>query len=118
VDPDHRTVWNLTGEDFVGERVLEIFLHGALQRPCAIDRVVTDAPEPGARGIGEVEPDLAILEQLREPRDLDVDDRAHVAGTEAVEQDDLVEAVEKLGPEMRANHLHHLRLDLLYRLVL
>jgi hypothetical protein len=30
-----------------------------------------------------------------------------------VEQDDLVEPVEEFGPEMAADHLHHLRLDIL-----
>ena len=70
-------------EDLVGERVLQIFLHRALQRPCAIYGVIADPAEPRARGIGEIEPDLAVLEQLLKPRDLDIDDRAHVPGTQA-----------------------------------
>src|SRR3546814_9822890 len=50
-------------------------------------------------------------------RDLDVDDRAHVLLPQPVEEDDLVQPVQELGPEMRPHHLHHLRLGLLYGLV-
>jgi hypothetical protein len=42
------------------------------------------------------------------PRELDLDDPAHLALLQAVEQDDLVDAVEEFGPEMRPHHPHHL----------
>ena len=75
-------------------------------------RAIADAPEPGARGGGQVERDLAVVEQVLEPRDLDVDDRPHVPRAEAVEQDDLIEAIEELGAEMAAIDVNDLALDL------
>src|SRR3546814_6737852 len=48
-------------------------------------------------------------------RDLDVDDRAHVLLPQPVEEADLVQPVQQLGPEMRPHHLHHLRPGLLDR---
>src|SRR5688572_19578629 len=50
VDLDDRTVMDAAGKNFVGQGVLQIFLHRALQRSRAIDRIVADPPEPGARG--------------------------------------------------------------------
>src|SRR6185369_9423308 len=118
VHANKRAVGNFAGENFIGERVLQIFLHRALERPGAIDRVVSHTPEPRPGSVGQVQTDLAVLEQLLQARQLDIDDRPHVTGAQAVEQDDLVEAIEELGPEMPAHHLHHLRLDLLHRFVL
>ena len=65
---------------------------------------------------GEVKDDLPILEEVLDARDLNVDDRTHVGLAEAVEQNDLIEPVEEFRPEMRAHHLHHLRVDALDRL--
>ena len=53
----------------------------------------------------------ALLQQLAEARDLDVDDRRHVFLAEPVEQDDLVEPVEEFGAKMRAHDFHYLWLD-------
>src|SRR5207342_639242 len=78
VDTHGRSVGDLAGDDLVGQWILQIFLHRALERPRAIDRVVTHAAEPGPRRVGQLELDLAVLEQLAEPRELNIDDRAHV----------------------------------------
>ena len=78
VDLDRLAVRDLAAQDRVGERVLEIFLDRALQRPRAVDRIVADPAEPGAGAVGELEHDLAVLEQLLDVGDLDVDDRAHM----------------------------------------
>ena len=45
-----------------------------------------------------------------EPRELDVDDRAQVLARERVEDDDLVDAVQELGPEVLAERLEHVAL--------
>ena len=52
--------------------------------------------------------DLAILEQLLQPRDLDVDDASHLLALEPMEQDDLVHAIEKFRAEACAHHAHDL----------
>src|ERR1700704_5091113 len=57
--------------------------------------------EPVARRGIEREHDLALLQELLQPAELDFDDPAHLALLQAVEQDDLVDAVEELGSEMR-----------------
>ncbi len=77
-----------------------MFLDRALERPGAVHRIVADPAEPGAGAIGQLDPDLAVVEQLLEPADLDVDDRPHVAGRQPVEQDDLVQPVEEFRPEV------------------
>src|SRR3546814_10654705 len=51
VDLDRLTVLDLALQDQVGERVLQIFLYRALQRPRAIDGIIADAAEPCARGV-------------------------------------------------------------------
>src|SRR3546814_2957860 len=53
VDLDRLTVLDLALQDQVGERVLQIFLYRALQRPRAIDGIIADAAEPCARGRSE-----------------------------------------------------------------
>ena len=68
-------VGDLAGEDLVGERVLHLALDDALQRPRAVDRVVALLGEPGPRRLVEVERDLAVVEELLQPLQLDVDDR-------------------------------------------
>ena len=45
---------------------------------------------------------------------LNIDDRGHMIGAQTVEQYDLVQAVQKFGPEMRAHDLHDLRFDLFH----
>ena len=79
VDLDRRAVVDRAGEDLVGQRVLQIFLHRALQRPRAVDRVVADAAEPGARRRRSARAViLRSSSNLLQPLDLDVDDRPHV----------------------------------------
>ena len=46
---------------------------------------------------------------------LDVDNPLHFAATEPVEQDDLIETVEKFRSEGAPHHLHHLFARLLGR---
>jgi hypothetical protein len=111
VDLHCRAIRDFAAEQLFGQRILQVALDRALERPRAVDRIVADPAEPALGGIAELERDLAVLEQALHPPDLDLDDRRHVLGREPVKQDDLIEAVEELGAEMPADHLHHLRLD-------
>src|SRR3546814_4711298 len=95
--------------DHVSERVLQIFLHGPLQWSRAINRIVADAAEPCSCAIGQVQRDLAVLEQVLNAADLNVHDGPHVLSSQAVEQYDLVQAVEELRPEMGTDNLHYMR---------
>src|SRR6187431_914289 len=49
VDGDHAPIGHVTAQDRIGERVLDIFLDRALQRPGTVDRIVADPPQPGTR---------------------------------------------------------------------
>ena len=71
----------LPGEDHLGERILHRFLDHALQRARAVGRVLALVGQPIARARIELDGDLAILEQLLQPRHLDVDDAAHLASS-------------------------------------
>jgi hypothetical protein len=62
-----------------------------------------------ARASGSsVRRELALLQELLQPGELDVDDRAHLRALQAVEENDLVHAVQELGPEVSPHHRHHL----------
>ena len=99
-------VADLAGQDLLGQRVLHLLLDHALQGPRAVGRVVALVGEPRARRVVQLQGELAVGEQLLQPADLDVDDRRHLIAPQAVEQDDLVDAVQELGPELGA-HLRH-----------
>src|SRR3546814_14508332 len=91
---------HIATQDHVSERVLQIFLHGPLQWSRAINRIVAYAAEPCSCAIGQVQRDLAVLEQVLNAADLNVHDGPHVLSSQAVEQYDLIQAVEELRPEI------------------
>src|SRR3546814_15042260 len=63
-----------------------------------------------------VQRDLAVLEQVLNAADLNVHDGPHVLSSQAVEQYDLIQAVEELRPEMGTDNLHYLRFHILHLL--
>src|ERR1700674_1881211 len=65
-DPDACAIRNLARQNLVGERILHLALDDPLQRPRAVNRIVALLGKPDPRRLVEIEPDLAILEQLRE----------------------------------------------------
>src|SRR3546814_3871677 len=111
-----RTVGHIATQDHVSELVLQIFLHGPLQWSRAINRIVAYAAEPCSCAIGQVQRDLAVLEQVLNAADLNVHDGPHVLSSQAVEQYDLIQAVEELRPEMGTDNLHYLRFHILHLL--
>src|SRR5581483_9981193 len=104
-------VSDLAGKNHFGERILHGFLDHALQRARAIGRVPALFGEPVARAWLELDGDFAVVEKLLQPRDLDIDDASHLTLLQAMEQDDLVNAVQEFRPESRAHDCHHLVLD-------
>src|SRR3546814_7271148 len=63
-----------------------------------------------------VQRDRAVLEQVLNAADLNVHDGPHVLSSQAVEQYDLIQAVEELRPEMGTDNLHYLRFHILHLL--
>src|SRR5580704_11785932 len=115
---DSPAVAHLPGTQHLRQWVLHPLLDNAFQRTCAISRIVPLVGEPLPRLGVEAEPDLAVLEQPVQTLELDVDDLAHILATEAMEEDDFIDAVQELGPEMPAHDAHHFLLDRLRVLAL
>src|SRR3546814_7589232 len=63
-----------------------IFLHGPLQWSRAINRIVAYAAEPCSCAIGQVQRDLAVLEQVLNAADLNVHDGPHVLSSQRSEE--------------------------------
>ncbi len=84
------------------QRILNQPLDRPLERPRAERRIVAFLGEHALRLGRHLERDLALGEQLLEPRELEVDDLLDLLGAERVEDDDVVDAVEELGLERAA----------------
>ena len=101
----------LAAEDLLRERVLDLLLDRALQRPRAVDRIEARRRDGLQRRVGHREPDL----ELREPRlqrlQLDLRDRRDLRFAERMEHDDLVDPVHELGPEAGLDLGQHRDLD-------
>ena len=48
-----------------------------------------------------------VSQQLFDPHQLDTDNVVHLGPPEALEEDHFVQPVQKLWPEMAADHVHH-----------
>src|SRR5262249_39249859 len=95
-DRDGLAVADLAFEQLPAEGGLQLLLERALQRARPVGRLVADADEVLAGGVGQLQGDLAIREALPQPRQLDVDDLLQVLHAQRVEHDDLIDAVEEL----------------------
>src|SRR5207244_458273 len=89
-----------------------LLLDESLQGACAEGRVVTargeSLPRPGRPG----QTDVAVRNRPGEGRKLDLDDLSDLLPGQTEEDDDVVDAVEELRPEMTAQGVFDLRLDL------
>src|SRR5262249_20730992 len=94
--------FELALEERLGQRILDEPLDGALERPRPEGRIVAALGDELARRLGEDELDVAGAEELREARDLDVDDLGELLPAERLEDHRLVDAVQELGPEQLA----------------
>src|SRR5262249_1119556 len=81
-----------------GKRILHRLLNTTFERPRTVSGIPALFGQPIARLGIELEHDLAVVEQPLKSRDLNVDDLPHVRLLEAVEEDNLVYAVEKFRP--------------------
>jgi len=106
-DADAVAGHELALQDAGGERIFDLLLYGALQRPCAVHRVEARLAQQVARRIVEGQVHVALGEALAQVQQLDVDDRAYLARAERVEHHDVVDAIDELRPEALLHHLHH-----------
>src|SRR6185503_7937852 len=105
-DADDVAGAEIAAQDTLRERILQLLLNRALQRPRPVDGVEAGLREPIARRGIQRELDLAFGEPPLQILELDVDDLADVLLLEGVEYDDVVDAVDELGPEVLADDLH------------
>ena len=81
------------------ERVLDEPLDRALERPRAVRRIPALLGEQLLRLVRDLELDPPLREPLAQPRELQLDDVGELLARQRLEDDDLVDAVQELGPE-------------------
>jgi hypothetical protein len=100
-------VANLATENGASERSFDFTLDGALERTRPICRVVAGAHEVGTRGIGQFNFNVPLGETLAQTRELNLDNLLEVLFRQRVEDDGLVDTIQKLGTEMVTQLLEH-----------
>src|SRR5580765_359411 len=105
VDPHGVALVELAGEELDREGVLELPLEQPPKWPGAERGIVALARQQVVRSVGELEGEFALGEPRRQAADLDVDDLPKVPTRERLEHDDLIDPVDELRPEVRADVL-------------
>src|SRR6266542_705965 len=89
-----------------GKRLNDLLLDGAFERARPVDGVESFAGDELGGGGCELELDLALGQASAQAAEVDIDDLLDLLEGERAEDDDLVDAVEELGPEVRLNGRH------------
>ena len=100
VDPDGVAGHEAPLEDRQRQLVDQALLDHPLERPGAVRRVVAQVAEQRPRRVGQLDLDVALADPLDQALDLQVDDLADLLAGQRLELDDVVEAVDELGPEV------------------
>ena len=112
--PDHSVpLRNGSLQDFGRQRIEHLFLDNPLQGPCAEGRIIPFAREQFLGLRSQIEIDFLLLQVFSDALKLDVDDPLDLVARQAVKNDNLVDTVQKLRPEARAQRLIHPCLHLL-----
>src|SRR4051794_32790102 len=102
-------------EHEVGQRVLDVALDGPAQRTGAHGRVPALLDEEVLGALRELELQVALRERRADAPQEEVDDPLDLVLGELVEDDDVVDAVEELGPEDLLELAHDPRLHVVVR---
>src|SRR5438552_3403834 len=94
-------------ENIDAERVENFSLNRASKRSRAVNRIISFARQQFLGGIGELERDLLLLQPFRQPAKLNLYDLFQIVFRQAVENDDLIDAIQKFWTEMRTQRIHH-----------
>src|SRR5581483_1967333 len=97
----------LAGENILRARVEDETLDRALERPRSIGGVEALLRDERLRVGRELERDLPLGQAPREDLRLLLDDLHELLGREVLEDDDLVDAVQELRPELSAQRVRH-----------
>src|SRR6266568_9678125 len=81
---DHDVVarLELAPQDLLRQRILDEALDGALERAGAVDGIVPGVRDGLSRRLGELDGELAVLEELPQPAELDLHDAADLVAPE------------------------------------
>src|SRR5487761_1821582 len=107
VDSDRVALAELALEQHHRQRVLYEALNRALQGTGSIDRVPTTLREQLACGISDHEMHPSVRQPVFESLQLNIDDGSQLLLGQRLEDDHLVDAVEKLGAEVFSQHGDH-----------
>src|SRR5437763_3892451 len=107
VDDDVVAVDELALQHAHRQRLDQVLLDGPLERPRAVDGVEALASHQLLGRLSELQRDLALGESRPQRPQLDLDDALDLLQAERVEDDDLVDAVQELGSEMRPHRVHN-----------
>ena len=83
----------------LGKRVLDQALEGALERAGAEGWIPALLDDDLLSGAGQLERDLALVQAGSQARELELGDARDLLAGQLFELDDLVDPVQKLGPE-------------------
>src|SRR5579884_4238803 len=106
-DPHDVAVAHLAREDLPPERRFDLTLDRALERTRAVRRLVAAAHEVRLRIVGDLQRDPPVAQPFADAVELDLDDLLELVLRQRVEDDDLVDAVEKLRTEALAQLVQH-----------
>src|SRR5262245_48566037 len=107
-DADHVAGAEIAAQDTLCERILQLLLNRALQRPRPVDRIEARLREAIACGGVEHEADLPLGEPALQILELNVDDLADVLLLERMEHHNVVDAIDELRAEVLADDFHDL----------
>src|SRR5882672_587017 len=107
IDENGLAVTDFAFQDAASERRFDLALDRAFERARAVIRVVARADQMRARGVGQLQFDVAFGQALSQPVELYLDDLFEALFRERVEDDDLVHAVQEFGPEVAAHLFEH-----------
>jgi len=105
IDAHVRAVQDFAIEDLDGERVLDHALQRTLERTRAVGCIGTRA-RMSWRADSVSSSEMARLQAACHVVEAQVENVAHLRGSERAEDHDIVDAVEELGPEVLAQDAH------------
>jgi hypothetical protein len=98
-------------QDELGDRVLDLLLDGALERPRAEHRIEAHAGNLRQRGIGDFELHLLLFQAFGQALELDARDGLDMLRVQAMEDHDFIDAVQELRAQGLLEFFHHHILD-------
>src|SRR6185369_2867444 len=103
---DTAPIGDLTRNQLARKRCLDVPLNKTLERPGAIDRVVALAGDVFLGRVAQLQLDAPVRQPGAQQLELEFDDALYLRERQRLEENDVIYAIEELGPKMSA-HLGH-----------